>query len=205
VKLSDQTYPWSDDSDHHSDLSYLLTPAAQTRYVVAAHFVKGCEHIVEIGGFKSPISGFLTYTPKSVLVLDPLIKEYHADRLKGLPCRVDHVAVPFQEYAIELRDYTYGLVILGVSIKHFSDDEQIQNAQWAKLDDLVKRATVTVLECSLGWPRSVDAAKRLTDLSEITTTLQFDLDLSGNPGMNAEQSRRRFFVLRPSRNVDPDR
>lgn len=203
----DDTRPWFDASDHHGDLSYLLGPAAQSRHILAAHFVKDCEHVVEIGGFKSPITGFLTHIPKSVLVLDPLIREYHADQLHDSDCRVDHIAKPFQCYEMRKPRFSYGLVMLGISIKHFSNDEDRRKDQWTTLFDLVKSAKVTVFDYSLWWQPGVDTANRLLELSGIAILMQLDLDLSHDPGIDPRHAKRRFTVLQPQalRSLHPNR
>ena len=45
------------------DLPHLSGPAAAIRQVLAAHFVRDCPHIVEIGGHIRPITPYLTHRP----------------------------------------------------------------------------------------------------------------------------------------------
>jgi len=48
---------------------YLDTEALQMRYVLAAHFLRNVEHIVEVGGYRSnAITNFLTHAPADVTV-----------------------------------------------------------------------------------------------------------------------------------------
>lgn len=192
-------YPWDrNDPDSYPEMAYLLSEAAQARYVLAAHYVSDCEKIVEIGGFKTPITKFLTTTPKSILVLDPKIEEFHTDYLYGSPCQVDHIATTFQRFDFNLQKYSYGLVLLGCSIKHFGDEEETKNTQWTKLVDLVDRAQITVLEFAVDWAPGRDTVDALTCKTTTRTKVQFDLDLSDSHDMDTPYKKRRFLVLQPN-------
>jgi hypothetical protein len=63
---------------------YLDSRAFFTRYVLAAHFVRDCRAIVEIGGAATPIDRFLTGARESVLILDPLIRESYSVNFQDL-------------------------------------------------------------------------------------------------------------------------
>ena len=84
------------DTRSYPDMNYLLTEGAMSRYVLAAHYVRDCQSVIEIGGFKTPITRFLTRVPEQVLVVDPLIPPYTATHLNGQPCQVEHRAAAFQ-------------------------------------------------------------------------------------------------------------
>ncbi len=192
----EQIYPWdSHDSGSYPDMAYLLSEAAQARYVLAAHYVKDCQRIVEIGGFKTPITKFLTTTPESVLVLDPKIEEFHADHLYGSPCRVDHIPAKFQQFDFNLEMYSYGLILLGCSIKYFSNEEDARNAEWSKLVGLIDSAEVTVLEFALDWALGRNTADALTRQTATRVKVCFDLDLTDSGGMDTAYNKRRFMVL----------
>jgi len=53
------------------DWKYLDTEPFRTRQVLAAHFVRDCENILEVGSHKNPISGFLRGPHKHVVCADP--------------------------------------------------------------------------------------------------------------------------------------
>ena len=63
------------------DLPHLSGPAAAIRQVLAAHFVRGCAHALEIGGYRRPLTGYLTHAPLSVTSIDPKTAEYEAEEL----------------------------------------------------------------------------------------------------------------------------
>lgn len=192
-------YPWeTPDRSTWPDLNYLLTEAARARYVLAAHYVRECEHVVEIGGFKTPVTGFLTRIPRSVLVVDPKIEAFHADTLRGRPCEVRHVRARFQEHDFRLAPGSTGLVILGCSIKYFSEEPAVREAEWSKLAGLMEGARVTVLEYPLGWELGADNVETLTSRVAVRRRLSIDLDIGDNPGIDTPYHRRRFLVLEPA-------
>ena len=63
------------------NLPHLSDPGAAIRQVLAAHFVHGCPHALEIGGHRRPITGYLTHAPLSVTSIDPKTAEYEAEEL----------------------------------------------------------------------------------------------------------------------------
>jgi hypothetical protein len=95
------------------DLPHLSGPAAAIRQVLAAHFVRGCPHILEIGGHMWPITGYLTHAPLSVTSIDPKTTEYEAEQLNGRPCRVRHRAPKSQAVELDLAPRRHGLVLHG--------------------------------------------------------------------------------------------
>ena len=118
--MSARRYPWQIiDRSTYPDMNYLLSEGARARYVLAAHYVRDQPQIVEIGGFKTPITAFLTRIPERVLVVDPLISEYHGHELHGEPCRIEHLATTFQRHTFDLEPGAYGLVLLGALYETF--------------------------------------------------------------------------------------
>lgn len=189
--------PWLRHPDAYPDMDYLSTEAAQTRCVLAAHFVRDCPHVVEIGGFRTPISLYLTGAHESVTVLDPLMREYEARSLNGAPCEVRHLPKSFQETDLEWPQGSYGLVMLGSSLKHFSSEPVEQERQWGRLARLVSDSRVAVIEGAVDWPLGLAALERLAALPSMTTRVRLDMDLRGSPGVDTEHHRRRFLVLSP--------
>ena len=183
--------------DAYPDMDYLATEAAQTRCVIAAWFVRDCPHVVEIGGFRTPISLYLTGTHESVTVFDPLMRDHEAHSLNGAPCRVHHVSRPFQESAFEWAPRSYGLVMLGASLKHFSEDAEERERQWQKLAGVVERARVAVVEGALDWHLGRAALERLGSLGAMENRVCLDMDLRHNSDMDTEHHRRRLMVLAP--------
>lgn len=191
------TGPLLREPDAYPDMDYLTTEAAQTRCVIAAHFVRDCPHVVEIGGFSTPITMYLTGAHESVTVFDPLMRDYEAGSLNGAPCRLRHVSRSFQASDFDFEPGSYGLVMLGSSLKHFSDDAAERERQWTRLAGIVERARVAVVEGAVDWPLGRAALERLGSLRSMRTRVSLDMDLCGNPRMDTDHYRRRLLVLAP--------
>jgi len=181
----------------YPDMDYLYSEAAQSRCVIAAHALRACPHVVEIGGFTTPITHFLTGRHQSVTVFDPLMKAYSSDRLNDAPCKVRHVPQPYQQAPLDIEG-KYGFVMLGASLKHFSENPEQRVQEWAMLVDLVSGAQVSVIEAAIDWPLGKGALDKLLEIPDMRVRTSIDLDLSANPGMDPEHYRRRLLVLEPS-------
>lgn len=172
--------------------TYLTSEAFQTRYVLAAHFVKDCANIIEVGGYKTPITTFLTGKHDSVLVLDPLTEPYEAHMLYGRIGSVSHIPIGFGEAVINIENLgNYGLVMLGMAIR---DDH-------AKLFDLVKRAAVVVIEFPPDFEPSAKLFHAIISTTGRKIALQLGLDMTGNDFGDLSNSwhprcQRMMYVLR---------
>ena len=130
-------------------LPHLAGPASGLRQVLAAHAVRRCAHVVEIGGAGLPITGFLTHRPDSVTVIDPKIPRFEADRLNGAPCMIRHLDMKLQAVTLP-EEPDLALVLLGLSLKPFGS----QDAVPAGLLALAARARVLVIDYALDLPRA---------------------------------------------------
>lgn len=180
--------------DAYPDMDYLLSEAAQFRCVIAAHVLRNCPHVLEIGGFTTPISQYLHGQHESVTVIDPLMRAYSSDSRNGRPCRIRHIPQTFQDAEITMPG-EYGFVMLGVSLKHFSQVPERAREEWARLSEMVRGARVAVVEAAIDWPLGKRALDRLATLPGMRVRTRLDLDLSGNPGMDPDHYRRRLLVL----------
>jgi hypothetical protein len=193
-----QPYPWENpERDSYADMNYLLSEGAICRYLIAAHHLRSCPQVVEIGGFKTPITRFLTHHPQSVVVVDPLIEPFRSDELHGRPCRVEHVRTTFQAHEFSLPAGGYGLVLLGASMKYFSEDDARRRQEWAKLRALVANAQVAVLEHPVQWPLGREIVKRLLAAIDHDLVVSVDLDLKRSPGMDGDHFLRRLRIVKP--------
>jgi hypothetical protein len=179
------------------DIPHLAGPAAAVRQVIAAHFVTGCRHIIEIGGHLRPVTPFLTHGPDSVVVVDPKVEPYEAETLNGRPCKVRHIAGKFQEVAFDAPAGQYGLVLLGYSLKSFGSRKPLGRL----LFDLIDNAQIVVLE----YPPALErASKQIPHILERPTlkvrcTIEMRLDDSAIRG--SPYAMRRLVVLDPVQEV----
>jgi hypothetical protein len=170
-------------------LPHLAGPAACLRQVLAAHAVRHCPHIVEIGGAGLPITGFLTHRPRSVTVIDPKIPAFSAATLNGAPCEVRHLAAKLQ--AVALRPASpFALVLLGLSLKPFGSAQ----ATAPELLNLAVRAETLVIDYALDLERASGQIAAITATK--TTPPLIDLAMTiDDPGLReAGYARRRFLV-----------
>lgn len=194
-----ERYPWENPArESYADMNYLLSEAAMTRYVIAAHYLRSCPEVVEIGGFKTPITRFLTHQPKRVLVVDPLIEPFSNEELYGEPCRVEHVRATFQTCDFALDESNYGLVLLGASTKYLSDDPVQRESEWQKFKHLLTNARVAVLEHAVEWPLGREIVTRLLAEMDHQMVVSVDLDISRNPDVDTPHFVRRLQVVRPT-------
>ena len=70
----------------------------QTRYSVAANYLRDCNHILEVGGCSTPITNYLRGAHESVTVVDPLVEPMQAETLNNRPCLVQHIPLKVQDY-----------------------------------------------------------------------------------------------------------
>lgn len=176
---------------------YLDTEAMQSRYVLAAHFVRNARNIVEIGGYRdNVITRFLTGTHDSVSVfsLDAEFEMYEANTLNGAPCRVRHVTDYFQNYTQPSENL--GVVALGIEI--LGDFDPVCN--------LLSNAEVAVIEVPIDHAPSVDCLGAILQRTNLRVAVQINLDLSPNEAiigdelaktnMNVPFWKRNVYVLR---------
>jgi len=178
---------------------YLDTEALQTRYVLAAHFLRDMRNIVEIGGYRDNlITRFLTGTHDSVSVysLDAEFDSLEQETLNGAPCRVRHVADYFQNCSQPCE--SLGVVVLGIEIL----------GDFEKLCNLLRQAEVAVVEVPIDHTRSVECLNSILARTDLRIACQINLDLSPNEAivghelaktnMNVPFWKRNVYVLRPS-------
>ena len=154
---------------------YLRSTAFSVRNVLAAHFVRDCPTVVEIGGWHTPIDRFLTGPHASVLVVDPFIGESTSDDLNGEPCTVRHIRARFQDLRWRIvRPRDYGLAILGYDLEGLSAlDENV-------LFDLIENARITVIEFPTSWESSREQYARVRARAHVDELMHTGLDLGGN-------------------------
>lgn len=133
--------------------AYLQSQAFSVRSMVAASFLRTCDTVVELGAGPASIDQFLAGSHRSVIVVDPLLRERNADTLNGAACAVEHVRARFQDLRWHVpSDASYGLVLLGMEMQGMDEDD------FARLYWLVDGAQATVIEFPMvGLARAIRA------------------------------------------------
>ena len=176
------------------DLPHLSGPGAYVRQALAAHFVRGHDHVVEIGGHIRPITPFLTHAPASVTSVDPKTEPFEAEELNGRPCRVRHVKAKFQEVRFDLAPASYALVLLGYSLKPFGHRDPLGD----QLYGLIDNAAVTVIEYPLALARAADQMAHIVERPQTRIVCRLDLDIADGVIEATPFARRRMIVLEPA-------
>ncbi len=180
--------------------AYLQTPGFQSRQALAAWLVESFEHVVEIGGYRSPISRFLRRAPRSVTIIDPLVQPLEADTLAGAPCRVRHVAARFEDVVLDVD--RYALVLLGFDIELDEQPEEARAPALAALDRLIAGADRVVVEWAVEWAPSRALAEHVIASADWDRPFDVGMHVRGPLGIDLRTS---WPPLRHRRMVALDR
>jgi hypothetical protein len=172
-------------------LQHLAGRASSIRQVLAAHFLRDCPHIVEIGGHTSPITPYLTHRPLSVLSIDPKTPPCEATDLNGHPCRVRHIDKKFQEVEYDYLPYTYGLVLLGYSLKPFGRKQPLGELLFSLIDN----ASTVVVDYAPELERASSQIPLIVNRSTLAAVCSFDIQLNDAQIDGSLYAKRRFHVL----------
>lgn len=155
----------------------------QVRQRIAAHFLQGCDKILEIGGFKNPITSFLLHHPKEVVVIDPLTDPLELNELPGKPCRIRHLAITLDQFAAgeSWEGERFGLVFCGMDLNRHEVTPDVWLNTVCKFLSLVSRAQPAVLEFPVQWQPSVQQFNLILSLLQPRIAADFRLDLTRFP------------------------
>jgi hypothetical protein len=176
------------------DLPHLSGPAAAIRQVLAAYFVRDCPHVIEIGGHAGPITGYLTHHPLSVLSVDPKTAPFEAEMLNGHPCRVRHIARKFQEIDYNYAPRSYGLVMLGYSLKPLGKREPLDQLLFSLIDN----AETVVIEYAPELERAASQVPAIISRPTVKVHCNFELILNDDAIAGSPYAKRQFYVLHPA-------
>jgi len=175
------------------DIPHLGGVGATLRQVFAAHFLRDCPHVLEIGGHIRPITSYLTHHPLSVTSVDPKTKAYEAEVLHGAPCRVRHIPRKFQEIGYDYPLGSYGLVLLGYSLKPFGPHDPLGDL----LFSLIDHAKVVVIDYALALERGASQVPVIVNRPSVRVRMTADLRLNDPEIAATPYADRRFYVLDP--------
>ena len=173
-------------------LQHLDGPASSIRQVLAAHFLRDCPHIVEIGSHTSPITPYITHRPLSVLCVDPKTPPFESESLHGHPCKVRHIDRKFQDVEFAYQSHTYGLVLLGYSLKPFGRKEPLSEL----LFSLVDNARILVIDYAPELERATSQVSLIVTRPSLSAVCCFDIKLNDQQINGSPYALRRFHVLK---------
>lgn len=173
------------------DIPHLAGLGATMRQVFAAHFMRDCPHVLEIGSHIRPITPYLTHHPLSVTAVDPKTEAYEAHELNGSHCHVRHIQAKFQQIDYHYQPGSYGLVMLGYSLKPFGH----KDALGALLLSLIDNARTVVIEYAPELERAASQVPHIVSRPSVKIRGQFDLHLHDPEIAGTPFAARRFYVL----------
>jgi hypothetical protein len=154
---------------HCKEWNYLFSEVFKTRYVVAAYHMQNCDEIIEIGGYKTPISQFIKN--KKITVIDPLSPKFDSPLVKHYQMTLDKY---LQTYGKSIPKSKYGIIILGLYLKDISAET------WNYLYKLISESTITIIETPIEWSTSVDQFKQILKNTRKKISMQIAFDFSNN-------------------------
>jgi hypothetical protein len=180
-------------STAEQDLPHLSGIGATLRQVFAAHFLRDCEHVLEIGGHIRPVTDYLTHHPLSVTSIDPKTAPYEAEILNGKPCRVRHIPRKFQEVDYDYQPGSYGLVLLGYSLKPFGSRDPLGDLLFSLIDN----AKVVVIDYAPALERGAMQVPYIINRSSVKIRTIVDLGLHDPEIAATPYADRRLYVIDP--------
>jgi hypothetical protein len=175
------------------DLPHLAGVGASMRQVFAAHFLRDCPHVLEIGGHIRPVTDYLTHAPLSVTSVDPKTEAYESDTLHGKPCHVRHIPRKFQEVEYDYAPGSYGLVLLGYSLKTFGSRDPLGELLFSLIDN----AKVVVIEYPPALERATSQVPHIIERPSVKVRTTFDIHLHDPEIADTLYADRRFYVIDP--------
>jgi len=172
--------------------SYMASEVFQSRYHVAANYLRNCNHILEVGGCSTPITNYLRGTHESVTVVDPLVDPMQAETLNNRPCVVRHIPLNLQDYVPT--GHENGFAVLGMP-----------QLPLEPVLAIMRRCDVNVLEFPPAFLPSCLMFQAVLESRYFDVTARIVFDLSHNDIGNltdVNMAVRHLFVLK-KRGVDP--
>jgi len=167
---------------------YLETEVFQSRYAIAAHFLKDYDQVIELGGYnKCSIDRFMS-PDKRIVVISPTVEGYWKDRVHRVKGKYPEND-PIKDGIIEFR-LGYGVVVLGLEM-HLDDKG------WDKFLHLLKGAKRVVLGTADDHIHSVGQFRKIMETDSFTAEWQMHLDFSPNYLGENVKSKRTISVLKP--------
>ena len=183
--------PVSEPVDTGKYIPHLAGLGANMRQVFAAHFMRDCDHVLEIGGHIRPVTPYLTHNPLSVTSVDPKTEAYEASELNGKPCRVRHIPAKFQQIDYDYAPGSYGLVLLGYSLKPFGRRDPLGDLLFSLIDN----AKTVIIEYAPELERAASQVPHIVSRPSVRIRGLFDLHLHDPEIAGTPYADRRFYVL----------
>jgi hypothetical protein len=165
----------------NNEWPYLSTNEAKSRCVIAAHYLNECDNLVEIGGYLTPIHEFLSPAGQEIWVFDPKLPEKDFSLGMAPAIQVRQRPLRFQAAKMPFKAGSYGLVLLGCSLKFDKKDPADKIEGLGKLREWAQNAKVIVLEYAKDWEPAREVARLFADLPSHESVLNIGLSIPVSP------------------------
>lgn len=160
---------------------YLKHPALYARHALAAQWLRGDETVFEIGGYETPIAGYLRTAPKRIIVVDPLAEPKTETSFAGKPCDVRFMNIDLDDFPADLVDREpYELVFLGMDLDRSQKTIKQDLQTVARFAYFLSRAKRAVIEFPALWTPSVRLFNALMSVLRPKILFECTLDLTQN-------------------------
>lgn len=174
---------------------YLQTEEAKNRYRMAADRVVGCKNIVEIGGYTTPIYEFLVGDHEEIWMIDPKVEARDFTlKVKTKFAKVKIVKSFFHSIDLNFPSKSYGLLLIGCSLKFKKGDEEDEAAVWRKLKVWSGNAERVVLEYATFWENANKARATIESNSNLQLLEELQITIPVSAEDDSRFGQRTFLV-----------
>jgi hypothetical protein len=171
---------------------YLATEEARARLVLAAHYLAACPHLIEIGGYRTPVADLMGPATREIFGIDPKMPAFEGRNAAG--GHVRRVVARFQDVEHPFAEGSYGLALIGCSLKFSKRDPDDKARATAKLRRWVAGARTVVLEYAADWANAHETRALIEGVPGMRVRLDLGLTLPVPPPDAPSFGERRFIV-----------
>ena len=175
------------------NIPHLSGPGAAIRQVLAAHFVRDCPHIVEIGGHLQAghrLSDACAAVRAFGRSEDAASRRRTSCTAGRAGCAMSRAK--FQEVEYDYAPGSYGLVLLGYSLKAFGSREPLGQLLFGLIDN----AKTVILEYPPALERASSQVPSILSRPSLAMLCSLDITIDDAEIAGSPYARRRFHVLR---------
>jgi len=151
-----------------SEWLYLDTKPFQSRVVLAADWLKDCKHVLDVGGYRTPITYYLNPDKhRRIVVIDPRVHDVSLFNMESIKGR-------WQDHYFEPDASSQGFVCLGIELHAPEED-------WPKFIRFIDGCKRAVIGVAVDHIHSRNQFARIeAGLSRLERKFTVSMDLSDN-------------------------
>jgi hypothetical protein len=130
--------------------------------------------------------------PESFTCIDPKAEPLMSDQLAGQPCQVRHIDRKFQDVELDLLPGSYGLVLVGYSLKPFGQRDPVGD----KLFALMHNAAISVIEYALNLERASSQIDVIMQQARLDVLADIEFCIADGVIERSAYNQRRLLALK---------